>query len=463
MKAFRSKTPLKTCVNSKLAPRQDDSLDWVEENTAILVVHGIGNQLPLETLDQFGRGLIGEYAMEDSIENFHIEHVVVEKKDNDKVWFDNLVRVRKVKFKGANGEDDVFEDHYIDLYEYYWANYTESKADFDDINDWLQGVVKGANKYYKRNSALGTECGDQSAFFKGSSFNYLRYKAFISIMGNIIVCGTMLGDGIKKLLSMIPVVGLWFERGAHRYTGNKLKDIANIVGDIVVYNVVDPKSKYYEIRRCILDGAVKAIQFLIEKENPNHPEGEPDMAYPSILVAGHSLGSQVAYDALNKINFLINEKKIANYSCDGLCEKPLSKKGRQIVSQLRGFITFGSPLDKIAFFLRENIPDEQFVRRQMLNNFHGFKQKNWDAVVEEKPLFQIRNCLTRRLDNMQWRNYYDEKDYVSGSLDYYEGLTNINCDFGKKGWRAFTHSDYWQHPPFYRDLISNFLISRKEQ
>ena len=34
---------------------------WVKENTAILVFHGIGNQLPLETLDQFGRGLIAQY------------------------------------------------------------------------------------------------------------------------------------------------------------------------------------------------------------------------------------------------------------------------------------------------------------------------------------------------------------------------------------------------------------------
>jgi hypothetical protein len=31
---------------------------WINKDTTILVVHGIGNQLPLETLDQFARGLI---------------------------------------------------------------------------------------------------------------------------------------------------------------------------------------------------------------------------------------------------------------------------------------------------------------------------------------------------------------------------------------------------------------------
>ena len=35
-----------------------DEIEWVKNDTAILVIHGIGNQLPLETLDQFGRDLL---------------------------------------------------------------------------------------------------------------------------------------------------------------------------------------------------------------------------------------------------------------------------------------------------------------------------------------------------------------------------------------------------------------------
>ena len=34
---------------------------WVKENTAILVIHGIGHQQPIETLDQFSRGIIERY------------------------------------------------------------------------------------------------------------------------------------------------------------------------------------------------------------------------------------------------------------------------------------------------------------------------------------------------------------------------------------------------------------------
>ena len=41
---------------------EETPVSWVSTNCAIVVMHGIGNQMPLETLDQFGRGLIAEYA-----------------------------------------------------------------------------------------------------------------------------------------------------------------------------------------------------------------------------------------------------------------------------------------------------------------------------------------------------------------------------------------------------------------
>lgn len=104
--------------------------DWVTENTAILVVHGIGSQLPMETLDQFGRGFIEAYRKRGGHpDDYLIEHVVVEKEEDRgaKGWLDNVLRVR---YRPA-GEDAP----YIDIYEYYWANHTEIKADWNDINE----------------------------------------------------------------------------------------------------------------------------------------------------------------------------------------------------------------------------------------------------------------------------------------------------------------------------------------
>src|SRR5438046_6348554 len=92
-------------------------LTWVKEHTAILAIHGIGNQNPLETLDGFGRGLLNSYFNEMKIpkSDFTITHKVAIKPDaSDGTWFDNFLRIEK---KG--------ETSHIDLYEYYWASQTE--------------------------------------------------------------------------------------------------------------------------------------------------------------------------------------------------------------------------------------------------------------------------------------------------------------------------------------------------
>jgi len=127
-------------------------------------------------------------------------------------------------------------------------------------------------------------------------------------------------------------------------------------------------------------------------------------------------------------------------------------QGLALTEVFTGFVTFGSPLDKIAFFLREQVPPEQYLRQQLVSHYHSFKQRDWSPQTQ--PPFVMRSPFPRRLDSVKWRNYYDKRDYVSGSLDYYEGLTNVDARLPKK---FFTHNDYWNHVPFFVDLIKEFL------
>ncbi len=417
---------------------------WVSENTAMLIVHGIGNQLPMETLDQFGRGLIKGYAKntEGGIDSYEIEHRVEKKNAGEKggEWFDNIIRIRK---KGENT--------YIDLYEYYWAHYTEDQTDWEDIKSWISGVLKGAKKFYDENKAIAEKYeGKDSTFFKYHDGQISwRYTLFINGLLTLV----LMWNYIKKLLKKIPFVQ-FIPTG---FADSISNDIANVVGDVVAYNVTDAKSKYYQVRRSILDGAVKAIKYIIEKES------DSGMAYPSVIIAGHSLGSQVTYDAINRINFLVNNDGVANYNPDGNYKYPELRNNKKsaIKDQLKGYITFGSPLDKIAFFLRENIPKNQFLRQQLIADFLAFKQRDWvlsEATEKMPDYFSIKNCTTNRLlDSIKWRNYHDKHDAVSGPLDYYKEVVNVDCDFKGKGFFAFTHSNYWEHDDFYDDIIREFL------
>lgn len=436
-------------LTSLMNHRQGD-VSWVNENTAILVIHGIGNQFPLETLDLFGRGLIKQYKKVFG-DSFTISHRVVPKPaTGNEIWFDNVVRLTK------DGEP-----FHIDIYEYYWANHTEGQASYSDINNWLNGVVKGAKTFYQKNAKLGMRYKDSSFFFskKTGAFRPLRYRLFISVASKFIMFLDFVSVALLKIVSFIPFVGEYAASILQSFSKQSIHKFTNVIGDLAIYAVVDSKSKFYNIRKMILNGAVESIKFLIEKEEDpgTSDEKETRLAYPSVLIAGHSLGSQVAYDAINRLNLLLNQNLIKHYDNQGRSTQAENPNER-ISDQLKGFITFGSPLDKTVFFLRENVPDENYLRQQLLEAYHGFKQRNWSLSESAgNPCYKLQSCLNRVLEDVLWRNYYDNADYVSGGLDYYEKLTNIDCDFKAKGWLKFTHSDYWVCDSFYLDLIDNFL------
>lgn len=69
-------------------------------------------------------------------------------------------------------------------------------------------------------------------------------------------------------------------------------------------------------------------------------EENGELIYDQVILAGHSLGSVVAYDALDRLS---NDLNTGNWRF------PKDKRER-----LPGLVTFGSPLDKIALFFWPN-------------------------------------------------------------------------------------------------------------
>lgn len=429
-----------------------DDAGWILQNTAILITHGIGDQLPLATVDQFGRGLVKQLRKAFGAD-ITLQHQLQPKQGKDgNTWFDNVLRIQKA---GST--------YSIDIYEYYWANYTEDKATWSDLNKWLQGVVNGAKTFYAKNAAIGKAYGDQSIFFdkKTGAFNVRTYRFFLATASRVFMALDALTTFSIKLLGRLPLFGSIAASLLQRFFESNIHKLTNVLGDVVVYNVTDPKSQFYGVRRCILDGAVDALKFLIEKrvgeKNDKDTTDTRELAYPSVIVAAHSLGTQVSYDAINQLNLLVNQGEIKSYTKDGKC---IVNNQLPISSQLRGYITFGSHLDKVVFFLRENVPDTEYIRQQLLDNYHGFKQRSLDFdnnSTTNASYVKVNLQLNRLLERIQWRNYWDSKDYVSGNLDYYTGLTNVDCKF-KAGTFGFTHSYYWDCEPFFADIINHFLI-----
>jgi hypothetical protein len=409
-------------------------LNWVKENTAMLIVHGIGNQQPLETLDSFGRGLIRAYETSGA-GRLTIEHHLAKKSspDGSKPWFDNFIRIK------AEGRDEP----YIDLYEYYWAKYTEDQATLNDLRIWLRDVVSGAKKFYCENAALAQQVKDKSIFIVDGKLDPERYELFLGAVGNLLFAVDAAVQGFLKFVSYVPFIGPVATSWLESYLELDWREVLNVVNEVAIYNTMDARSEFFDVRERILDGAVNAVRYLMEPD-----EGGIEPRYPKILLAGHSLGSQIIFDSINRLDHLVNEGMLNGFTAGGMYRQ--GKEERKAVTLFAGLVTFGSPLDKIAFFFREQADRGDYIRAQLLNNFHSFKQRKWltddQSEIREHP---IAAPFPRLFDAMKWNNYFDRHDYVSGSLDYYQGVTNVNCEF-KKGW--FTHSNYWDCDKFYEDF-----------
>jgi len=222
----------------------------------------------------------------------------------------------------------------------------------------------------------------------------------------------------------------------------------DFIGDVVGYLDLDPRSEHYQTRQKIIGGAVAELCALIADD------------YDEIIIAGHSLGSVIAYDTLNRIIQATNAGRVK--------EKEASK--------IAGFVTFGSPLDKIAFFFRERVEGDKEVQRQILAHLHGFRTRSLVEDENEKRGVKVGSPMHFELPEIRWLNFYHRKDLISGRLDLYDlrsppprhvksGSGDGNILVEETISRIAAHSCYWGAHlgknkgtnQMYRDIIREFF------
>ena len=159
--------------------------------------------------------------------------------------------------------------------------------------------------------------------------------------------------------------------------------LIQFAGDVAVYVTPHRLDRFNELRhriqQCVLDRA----QAIYEAEVDGRP-------YDKILIAGHSLGSVISYDILNR---LLSEDRLAAERG----ETPLG------VAERTGLLlTFGCLLDKTAFLfsVQANKTDEA---REAL-------------AASVQPLI----CDEGLRERLPWVNVYSPWDIFSGELNFYD-------------------------------------------
>jgi len=414
---------------------QSQSQSNRSNRSAILIVHGVGQQKRFDTLSGFAAGLSENMQRRHPDTPLGVSRELL--KDGN---VDSFLRLHR-------GEGDP----QLDIVEYYYQPKLQRQVKREDVVDWLLTAAKRVKQVYRSKGFSNDERqtpGD----------NYLLTGSvwLLRIMRPLIALVRLL----EQFRFASPVANI-----VKRLIFARLDTVlTDFVGDVVAYTAIDPRLRLNKVREDILSGCVHKLRHLLEAKNE---KGE--LVYDQVIVAGHSLGSMVIYDAVSQIN---RELQAGCWKIPGNSQR------------LSGLVTFGSPLDKIAMFFwplpeKTSPPDDDASRNKagwlqaknalyagLLPHFHGLRGLNV-ALRGEQPL-TVKQPENEPLAHMVWLNFYHPEDLVAGHLDAYEKLTNIKTSAGieKNGDNhtgAHTpgfpeaHSYYWYDPRMLQMIIDTFL------
>jgi hypothetical protein len=388
-----------------------------QKKTAILVIQGLQEQKPLDALDRFSRGLAATLHKTAPALRVALSHRVMSIEGRS----ESYVRL------------GVEEGRSIDVFEYYWADLTTDKATIVDVIEWLLAVSDGAKAFYDSHPDLVNVC--QRPLTRAFRNNLMETNWYLSRFGGLFKAFALIDQvfplsqwerlsGVLKALVQ-PVMGF-----VHRQETARLVDF---LGDVVAYTSLLKRGCSGISRTAVLNGAMSRLTSILQ--SLEH--------YDQVLIAGHSLGSVIAYDAVNSLIRQINERE--------------EDRALLPYHRLKGLITFGSPLDKVAFLLRFGSKPDEYVRRQLMAQRHCFRTSGFDIAAFRRPDMAVENPYRISLDEqVYWINYWDAKDPVSGHLDFYRVHENVQCEMS--GTRLEPHVQYWDYMPMYDDIARRFIL-----
>jgi hypothetical protein len=233
------------------------------------------------------------------------------------------------------------------------------------------------------------------------------------------------------------------------------------LADIALYTTADENSEFFKTRTVILKEATHRIRSLLR-----------DPQYASVAIAGHSLGSVIAYDAIKWLRTeaqlprgnrerdalielgtlaqtLPTEQAIrANLLLDQLNRGLSSRTTDGELAKLTTFITFGSPLNKVLYFFRTKVKIYETVRSHIIQTLHGFRLSQ-DLLTRDPGI--VEAPLTAIPDRLYWLNVSSPMDPVSAPLVFYDNVEE------RRRWYPFwgkCHLDYWHDKKFYREVLN---------
>src|SRR6185436_14000821 len=433
-----------------------------KRKVALFVAHGMGQQVPFETMDCVAAGLMriarkgGKPAAAIRAETCLI----------------GGQKLQRIELDLKDEHDQPLEVH---VYEGYWAPATEGQVRIMDVISFLlRGGFNGMRNAWK----------DFHRWMFGGAVNFgkqprtgihltLASAAVISLIVANFLVTVMFADRLaarlkdssggaifadEKFTALTTLVAGWviYSVGiglllllAHRVRGwldvrafgfevfntysvpvwvallvvsYVLRELMiQFPGDVAAYISTHTLDRFQDIRTKIKDSVGKVAKAIYASDE-----------YEGVVWVGHSLGSVVVYDALNAL----------------IMDDELAQRPARAVARTRLLVTFGSPLDKIAFIFAS-----QWVRAT----------ETREALAAS---FQPLILDYERFRGIPWVNIWSPADIISGSLDFYDdpaksnGREVRNLVDGRATTPLLAHVEYWDNRLLFEQIYAG--VTRRD-
>lgn len=164
----------------------------------------------------------------------------------------------------------------------------------------------------------------------------------------------------------------------------KVREImVQYVGDVAIYVRPNKLDRFDQVRNEIKEAARSVVSAIFTAYAGPNNNG---FLYDRVALVGHSLGSVIAYDTLNRL----------------MLDDWLTGNALHVTERTKSMITFGSPLNKTAFFFTIQAKDSLHLRERLACTVQ--------PLITSYPKFR----------KLEWINVYSPNDIVSGRLKFYD-------------------------------------------
>jgi len=405
---------------------------------AVVVIHGIGEQKPMDTLRNFvasvtrGQGVNGQ-----DIKYYN-------KPDN----LSSLFELRRLTTASSDKDGRVKTD----FYEYYWA-YNIRGTKLQQVLTWIWQVI------FRWPWALPKR------------IRPFHIAIWMVIFGALVL--TISGYKIPFLGKDQPV---WIGTVTTVITGVLSYLLTGYVGDAARYTSASPEN--ISERQKIRKEGITLLKTL-------HEAGE-FKKYEKIIIVGHSLGSIIGYDIIRhlwneyntkyvdgkyKTELLEFENKYAREfsprtkdELDQFVKQYQSDQEDLLYQQLASgnpwrithFITLGSPLTHASFLLANNLDelDQRKEERELPTCPPVFEVVHKVNRFTYLPDFKKSERVLHHASPFactQWINVYYNNDFVGGNLSEYFGIGIRECPIRLKKKPLLSSIPFLSHTHYWSD------------